>query len=313
MINITIPDDIKGRLDRVLAEILKKDGISRTMISRLIAAGSIRGKGFLAKPSAIVAPGMKVEIDLPEPKNLDVIPEKIEINLLYEDEDIIAIEKPSGMVIHPSRGHNSSTLVNAVLGLGRNLSGIGGVGRPGIVHRLDKETSGVLLIAKNDRAHRGLSEQFASHAIFKEYKAIIWGHLKFQGMKIDAPIGRNTKDRKKMAVIDGGRSAITNIKVIEEYIHFSYISAIPETGRTHQIRVHLQHIHHPILGDYAYGGHLERGLPRKILRNEFSELNRFFLHAYSIRFKHPISGKNMEMVSPLPEDFVKILEEIKNE
>lgn len=239
-----------------------------------------------------------VSVDMPQPRKMEVLPEKIELDIIYEDKDLIVINKPAGMVVHPAFGHSSGTLVNALLEHCRDLSGIGGVERPGIVHRLDKETSGIIVIAKNDLVHRKLSQQFKDRKVKKKYLAIVQGDVKCDGGVVDAPIGRSTSDRKKMTVVrllsekdietnrnrprrSKSRESVTRYKVLKRYGDRTLVEASPETGRTHQIRVHMQHIGHPIVGDKIYGHKKDRS-------------DVMFLHSYYISFEHPVSGKMME-------------------
>lgn len=235
----------------------------------------------------------------------EAVPQDIPLDIIFEDDDLLVVNKPKGMVVHPAAGNPDGTLVNALLyHCGDSLSGIGGVVRPGIVHRIDKDTSGLLMVAKNDTAHLKLSEQIKEHSFTREYEAVIIGHLKEQKGSIDAPIGRSKNDRKKMAVTElNSKNAVTRYEVLEEYPGFSYVRLRLETGRTHQIRVHMAYLGHPLAGDGVYGG---RNAERIMEGGQC-------LHARKIGFIHPTTGKYMEFTSPLPEYFTKFLEKLRNE
>ncbi|HEA47390.1 MAG TPA: RluA family pseudouridine synthase [bacterium] len=304
VINHPQPDQ---RIDLYLVQ--KRLGLSRSRIQRLISSGKIRVNGSIVKPSYKVRVGDRVEVTIPKPRPLKIAPEKIPLNILYEDRDLVVINKPRGMVVHPGAGISSGTLVNALLYHCKDLSGIGGVLRPGIVHRLDKDTSGVLVIAKNDFAHLALSKQFKERKITKRYIALVKGKvLKEQG-KIEAPIGRHPVKRKKMAAgVRRARGAITSYKVLEKFRDFTLLEAAPETGRTHQIRVHLSHIGHPIVGDQKYGG------KKSIVNSQKSELKEAItslrgqaLHAQTLGFVHPGTKEYMEFNAPLPKDMEKVI------
>ena len=286
------------RIDAFLAS--KLHDVTRSWLQKLIEAGnvSVEGREKLAKNYKLRA-GDRLTVELPEPETLDVLPENIPLNIVYEDKYLLVVNKPSGMVVHPAVGNHTGTLVNAVMfHCGDQLSSINGVVRPGIVHRIDKDTSGLLVIAKTDAAHRGLAEQFAVHSIKRAYRAVVYNNIKEDDGRVDAPIGRNPKDRLKMAVVsaDKGRRAVTNYHVIERSGKFTYVECRLETGRTHQIRVHMAYIGHPLLGDPLYG-------PRKGM----SGLTGQVLHAKELGFVHPITGEYMEFDSELPSEFVKAL------
>lgn len=286
------------RIDAFLAS--KLHDVTRSWLQKLIEAGnvSVEGREKLAKNYKLRA-GDRLTVELPEPETLDVLPENIPLDIVYEDEYLLVVNKPSGMVVHPAVGNHTGTLVNAVMfHCGDQLSSINGVVRPGIVHRIDKDTSGLLVIAKTDAAHRGLAEQFAVHSIKRAYRAVVYNNIKEDDGRVDAPIGRNPKDRLKMAVVsaDKGRRAVTNYHVIERSGKFTYVECRLETGRTHQIRVHMAYIGHPLLGDPLYG-------PRKGM----SGLTGQVLHAKELGFVHPITGEYMEFDSELPTEFVKTL------
>ena len=286
------------RIDAFLAS--KLHDVTRSWLQKLIEAGnvSVEGREKLAKNYKLHA-GDRLTVELPEPETLDVLPENIPLDIVYEDEYLLVVNKPSGMVVHPAVGNHTGTLVNAVMfHCGDQLSSINGVVRPGIVHRIDKDTSGLLVIAKTDAAHRGLAEQFAVHSIKRAYRAVVYNNIKEDDGRADAPIGRNPKDRLKMAVVsaDKGRRAVTNYHVIERSGKFTYVECRLETGRTHQIRVHMAYIGHPLLGDPLYG-------PRKGMSGVTGQV----LHAKELGFVHPITGEYMEFDSELPPEFVKAL------
>ena len=286
------------RIDAFLAS--KLHDVTRSWLQKLIEAGnvSVEGREKLAKNYKLRA-GDRLTVELPEPETLDVLPENIPLDIVYEDKYLLVVNKPSGMVVHPAVGNHTGTLVNAVMfHCGDQLSSINGVVRPGIVHRIDKDTSGLLVIAKTDAAHRGLAEQFAVHSIKRAYRAVVYNNIKEDDGRVDAPIGRNPKDRLKMAVVsaDKGRRAVTNYHVIERSGKFTYVECRLETGRTHQIRVHMAYIGHPLLGDPLYG-------PRKGMSGVTGQV----LHAKELGFVHPITGEYMEFDSELPTEFVKAL------
>ena len=286
------------RIDAFLAS--KLHDVTRSWLQKLIDAGnvSVEGREKLAKNYKLRA-GDRLTVELPEPETLDVLPENIPLDIVYEDEYLLVVNKPSGMVVHPAVGNHTGTLVNAVMfHCGDQLSSINGVVRPGIVHRIDKDTSGLLVIAKTDAAHRGLAEQFAVHSIKRAYRAVVYNNIKEDDGRVDAPIGRNPKDRLKMAVVsaDKGRRAVTNYHVIERSGKFTYVECRLETGRTHQIRVHMAYIGHPLLGDPLYG-------PRKGMSGVTGQV----LHAKELGFVHPITGEYMEFDSELPSEFVQAL------
>ena len=293
----------KTRLDKALCTL--DDTLTRAAAVRLTESGDVTLNGKTASKSDKVKIGDIVEITYPEPVSSEAVPQDIPLDIIYEDDDLLVVNKPKGMVVHPAAGNPDGTLVNALLyHCGDSLSGIGGVVRPGIVHRIDKDTSGLLMVAKNDTAHLKLSEQIKEHSFTREYEAVIIGHLKEQKGSIDAPIGRSKNDRKKMAVTElNSKNAVTRYEVLEEYPGFSYVRLRLETGRTHQIRVHMAYIGHPLAGDGVYGG---RNAERIMEGGQC-------LHARKIGFKHPTTGKYMEFTSPLPEYFTKFLEKLRNE
>ncbi len=287
--------DAGARLDAWLAENVEE--LSRSRAQQLIEAGLVTLPSGPPKKNYRVSPGDSLRVELPEPEEAALQPEDIPLDILYEDGDLIVINKPKGLVVHPAPGHPDGTLVNALLyHCGDSLSGIGGVTRPGIVHRLDMDTSGLILCAKNDRAHRLLSAQLSDRSLSREYEAILRGAPKEDSGKVDAPIGRSPKDRKKMAVTEhNSRPAVTRYRVLERFPGYSYVRCALETGRTHQIRVHMAYIGHPVAGDPLYGGGSELGLKSQCL------------HARAIRFIHPSTGQAMSFESGLPEDFTRAL------
>ena len=286
------------RVDTYLAE---KIEFSRTNIQRLIENEKILVNGKKTKVSYKVQNNDEISIEKEEPKEVSLEAQDIPIEVLYEDKDIIVINKPKGMVVHPANGNPDGTLVNAVMSICKDsLSGIGGEIRPGIVHRLDKDTSGVIIIAKNDNAHIKMSEQIKNHEVEKTYIALVRGFVKENEATINMPISRSTKDRKKMAVSRGGKEAITHFKVIERFKDYTLLEVKIETGRTHQIRVHLSHIGYPVVGDEVYSnGKNKWGIKGQCL------------HAKSLRFKHPVNGKDMFIEAPLPEYFEKLINELE--
>lgn len=284
------------RLDVYIAEERKQ--LSRTMIQKLIESGNILVNGSKKKLSCKVQMNDRITINLPEVKETDLKPQEIPIEIIYEDNDIIVVNKPKGLVVHPANGNPDGTLVNAIMAICKeSLSGIGGELRPGIVHRLDKDTSGLLIVAKNDRAHINMSEQIKNHEVRKIYIALVRGVVQEDEATIDMPIGRSTKDRKKMAVVKDGKNAVTHFKVLKRYPKYTLLEIKIDTGRTHQIRVHMAEIGHPVVGDMIYSNG----------KNDFGVEGQM-LHAKSLDFKHPITGEKMHLEADLPEYFKRILE-----
>lgn len=287
------------RLDMYIAQ--KNDKLSRSMIQKLIEDGEILVNGQTKKISYKVHTGDEIEINIPEPKETNIKPQNIPVEVIYEDNDIIVVNKPKGMVVHPANGNPDGTLVNAILALCKdNLSGIGGEIRPGIVHRLDKDTSGLLIIAKNDLAHKNISEQIKNRQVKKIYIALVKGNVAEDEATIDMPIGRSTKDRKKMAVRKDGKTAITHFKVLKRYNKYTLLEIKIDTGRTHQIRVHMAEIGHPVVGDMVYSSG----------KNEFG-IEGQMLHAKSLDFRHPVTGKEMHLEADVPQYFVDVLNKLK--
>jgi len=295
-----IDEDLQGtRLDMVLSLVLEE--VSRSYIQKLIERGNVSVNGIVADTKKYkVKMKDKINIVIPEPEVLNVTSENIPIDVVYEDEDILVVNKPKGMVVHPAAGNLSGTLVNAVLYHCDNLSSINGVIRPGIVHRIDKDTSGLLMIAKNDLAHSSLAEQLAAHTITRAYRAIVYNNFQNDEGAVNASIGRDPKNRLRMAVTQfNSREAITHYRVLERFGNFTYIEARLETGRTHQIRVHMAYINHPLLGDAVYG-------PKKKTMGVETQM----LHAKLLGFRHPRTGKYLEFDSKLPDEFKNILKKL---
>jgi len=289
----TFESDRTLRLDALVAA---ETELSRTQAQRLIREGSITLNGEAVKPNVIAAAGDKIEICYPEPVETGVLPEDIPLDVLYEDGDLLVVDKPQGMVVHPAPGHANGTLVNALLYHIGDLSGIGGELRPGIVHRIDRMTSGLLVVAKNDAAHRALSDQFRDHTAHRSYAALADGNFKEEAGTIDAPIARHPVDRKKMAIIPGGREAVTHWRAAERYGQHTLLQLELETGRTHQIRVHLASIGHPVTGDDVYGS----------AKRKFGLCGQA-LHGYRLTFRHPRTKENMVFYAPPPAWFIKAL------
>ena len=283
---------LNKRLDLFLTRVQKE--ISRSQVQRLIEQDHVSVNGQPVSAKYKVKPGDIVQLRVPDPTPLDLSAEPIPLNIVFEDECLVVVDKPAGMVVHPAPGHATGTLVHALLHHCQDLSGIGGVERPGIVHRLDKDTSGLILVAKSEKAHRSLASQFKEREIQKVYLALVRGKVVRDKGVIDLPLGRHKVHRKKMAVRqEGGRSAVTAFEVIARYPHFSYLRLFPKTGRTHQIRVHLAEMGHPILSDKTYGGKLDA---------RHMKMPRQALHAHRLEIRHPISGEIKTFVSPLPDD-----------
>lgn len=290
------------RIDAYLAGAL--EDISRSYIKKLIDESQVNVNGNIVKANYKLKAEDEIEIIIPDPIKLDVLPEKIDLDIVYEDKDIVVVNKPKGMVVHPAAGNYTGTLVNALLAhCEGSLSDINGVIRPGIVHRIDKDTTGILVVAKNNAAHEGLTKKLKVHDIERVYTAICEGVIKEESGTIDAPIGRHTVDRKKMAVnTKNGRHAVTHFKVLERFKNATLIEARLETGRTHQIRVHMSYIGHPLLGDEVYGRKTQK-----------YKLQGQALHATVLGFEHPITGEYMEFSSKLPDYFEQLIEKLRNQ
>lgn len=289
------------RLDKLLSEQIPD--LTRSAIQNLMKNGCVTVNGAPLKKNAKASAGDIVLVDLPDPKETAIEPENIALDIIYEDADIVVINKPRGMVVHPAPGNWSGTLVNALMyHCGNSLSGINGEIRPGIVHRIDKDTSGLLVVAKNDRAHQSLAEQIKQHTAVRRYYAIVYGAPRDDHGIVNAPIARHRTDRKKMAVMEGGREAITHYDVLECYRGYTYMTFLLETGRTHQIRVHMAHIGHPIIGDPLYGP-----------SNDKWKLGGQCLHAGQLTLTHPATGEQITFDAPLPAYFTTVLQKLRNQ
>ena len=301
-VELTVAEEMSGkRLDSVLAGMMPE--YSRSFIQKLFENGSITvGGDPCSEKKREAAAGDIVEITIPQPERLEVEAEDIPLDIVYEDDELLVVDKPAGMVVHPAPGNHSGTLVNALMyHCGDALSSINGVIRPGIVHRIDKDTSGLLMVAKTDRAHNALSAQLAEHSITRRYKAIVYSNIKEDEGTVDKPIGRDPGNRLRNAVVyTNSKNAVTHYRVLERFGGFTLVEAVLETGRTHQIRVHMAYIRHPLLGDTLYG-------PAK---NRYGA-KRQMLHAGVLGFVHPVTGEYMEFNSPLPQDFEDVLAKLR--
>ena len=290
--------DLTGeRADKFIAR--SAEGLSRSAVQRLLESGDITKGGKPLKKNEVLTAGDVLEVRIPDPVPTKALPQEIPLDVVYEDEDVIVVNKPVGMVVHPAPGHSDDTLVNALLfHCGSSLSGIGGELRPGIVHRIDRDTSGLLIAAKNDAAHLSLAEQLQDHTMYREYEAVVTGTLREDSGTIDAPIGRHPTDRKKMTIDrKAGRQAVTHWKVLARYPGYTHVQCRLETGRTHQIRVHMAGIGHPVLGDPVYGNR----------STAWPGLSGQCLHARRLSFLHPRTGDRMTLECPLPEYFISVL------
>ena len=300
---ITVTAQESGdRVDALLARSI--EGLTRSAAQRLIDEGCVLLDGKSVKKNYKCSAGDEFSVSLPEPEDIELKPQDIPIDIVYEDSDVIVVNKARGMVVHPAPGHYDGTLVNALMfHCGDSLSGIGGEKRPGIVHRIDKDTSGLLIVAKNDFAHLALSEQLSDRSLSRVYEAVVKGRLREDSGTIDAPIGRHPTDRKRMAVTDkNSRNAVTHWEVIARYNGYTHVRCYLETGRTHQIRVHMAHIGHPLLGDFTYGA----PSPEKGLEGQC-------LHAKKLKFIHPRTGEPVELETELPDWFKEVLSKLGNE
>ncbi|MCM3746276.1 RluA family pseudouridine synthase [Paenibacillus pasadenensis] len=289
------------RLDKFITDKLADPSISRTQVQEWIVSGAATVSGRTVKANYKLSAGDKLTVAVPEPEAAEIVPEPIPLDIVYEDSDVIVINKPRGMVVHPAPGHSSGTVVNALMHHCKDLSGINGVLRPGIVHRIDKDTSGLLMAAKNDLAHLSLAEQLKEHSVTRKYIALVHDNLHHDIGTIDAPIGRDDKDRKMFTVTTkGSKHAVTHFQVIERIGDYTLVELQLETGRTHQIRVHLKYIGHPLAGDPVYG------------RNKTVALNGQALHAALLGFTHPRTGERLEFEAPIPEDMQHVLTSLRN-
>lgn len=313
---LTVTEASHDRLDAYLASRLS--GLSRSMIQKLIEAGHIRVNSTAQRASYKVQPGDQVRVEIPPPEPTDIAPEDIPLEVVYEDASILVIDKAKGMTVHPAPGSPHGTLVNAILARSESLSAVGGIERPGIVHRLDKDTSGLIVVAKTDQAHINLQQQIQARTAQRRYLALVWGKTKFEDAVVDAPIGRHPTDRQKMSVIRdtdrySARKAVTNLHVTERLGPFTLMEARLDTGRTHQIRVHCSFVGHPVVGDPTYGG-ADRAIPsaygkadQRELAGLLASLHGQALHAFYLSFDHPVSGERLKFEAPLPPDFSSLL------
>lgn len=294
-----IPDEQAGeRIDKVLST-LNADW-SRTQVQQWIKDGNVLVNGQKPKTNYKCTANDKIEISIPEPEELDVVPEKMDLDIYYEDKDVLVVNKPKGMVVHPAAGHGTGTLVNGLMAHCTDLSGINGVMRPGIVHRIDKDTSGLLMVAKNDMAHESLVNQLMNKTVTRKYRAVVHGVIPHDYGTIDAPIARDPKDRQSMTVVDNGKHAVTHFQVLERFRDFTLVECQLETGRTHQIRVHMKYIGYPLAGDPKYG-------PRKTL-----DIGGQALHAGVLGFEHPRTGEYLEFEASIPAYFEELLDKLAN-
>lgn len=293
------PEHSGERIDKFISDLM--DDVSRTQIQQWIKEGHITVNEKQVKPNYKLAEGDRIILNIPEPEQADIRPEPIELDIFYEDKDVIVVNKPRGMVVHPAPGHSSGTLVNALMYHCKDLSGINGEMRPGIVHRIDKDTSGLLMAAKHDKAHAGLANQLKEHSVTRKYLALVQGNLAHEQGTIEAPIGRDPKDRKLYTVTEkNSKEAITHFVVVERFGDYTLTELKLETGRTHQIRVHMKFIGHPLVGDLAYG------------KSKKEWISGQALHAAVLGFKHPMTGEYLEFEAPLPEDMRQLLHSLRN-
>ncbi len=297
-----VVEEAGQRVDKLLSAALEE--MTRSAVQNLIENGCVTCQGKALSKSAKLKPGDTIQVELPQVRPLEVLPENIPLDIVYEDGDLLVVNKPKGMVVHPAPGHEDGTLVNALLyHCGDSLSGINGVARPGIVHRIDKDTSGLLMVAKNDFSHTRLAEQIQAHTFTREYSAVVYGSFKTDSGTVDQPLGRHPTDRKKMAVLSGSpsaRNAVTHFWVVKRFQDFTQLRLRLETGRTHQIRVHMAFLGHPVAGDPVYG-------PKKVI----TSLQGQCLHAGKIGFVHPRTGEYMEFEAPLPPYFTGFLQKLR--
>ncbi|MFB5194103.1 RluA family pseudouridine synthase [Bacillus sp. AFS073361] len=298
MEHIILEEQKGDRIDKVISGL--DEEWSRTQVQQWIKEGNITVNGQQIKTNYKCSLNDQIEITIPDPEELDVVPEDLNLDIYYEDSDVLVVNKPRGMVVHPAPGHMSGTLVNGLMFHCKDLSGINGVLRPGIVHRIDKDTSGLLMVAKNDLAHESLVNQLVAKSVTRKYKAIVHGVIPHDFGTVDAPLGRDTKDRQSMTVVDHGKHAVTHFHVLERYKDFTFVECQLETGRTHQIRVHMKYIGYPLAGDPKYG-------PKKTL-----DINGQALHAGVLGFNHPRTNEYLEFEAPLPEDIESLLNQLRN-
>ena len=299
VVTYTIEEQHAGeRIDKAVSSLQTE--WSRTQIGNWVSEGVLTVNGEVVKPKYKVRTGDVIEITVPEVEELEIVAEDLNLEIIYEDADVLVVNKPRGMVVHPAPGHATGTLVNGLMHHCTDLSGINGVMRPGIVHRIDKDTTGLLMVAKNDVAHESLVNQLVAKTVTRKYTALVHGHIAHDKGTIDAPIGRDTKDRQKQAVVDSGKHAVTHFQVIERFGDYTLVECRLETGRTHQIRVHMNYIGFPLAGDPKYG-------PRKTI-----DFGGQVLHAGVLGFTHPVTGEYLEFSTPLPEDFEQLLASLRD-
>jgi 23S rRNA pseudouridine1911/1915/1917 synthase len=300
-LTITVPEAAEGRIDRLLADV---SGLSRSYVQKLIAEGHVTAAGLPVKANQAVSPGEVVDLEIPEPRPLGLVPEAIPLSVVYEDADLLIVDKPAGLVVHPAPGHSGGTLVNALLARGTEYGGIAGVQRPGIVHRLDRDTSGLLMVAKNDRAQAGLMAQLKARGVKKTYLALVAGAVVATSGRIEAPIGRDPHHRTRMGVVPAGRPSVTGYRVRERLGAWTLLELDLVTGRTHQIRVHLAAIGHPVAGDPVYGTGASRRGPEG--------LRRVFLHSWRIELQSPSDDHVIRAMAPLPAELESVLETLRH-
>jgi 23S rRNA pseudouridine1911/1915/1917 synthase len=298
MEHIILEEQKGDRIDKVISSL--DEEWSRTQVQQWIKEGHITVNGQQIKTNYKCSLNDKIEITIPDPEELDVVAEDLNLEIHYEDSDVLVVNKPRGMVVHPAPGHMSGTLVNGLMFHCKDLSGINGVLRPGIVHRIDKDTSGLLMVAKNDLAHESLVNQLVAKSVTRKYKAIVHGVIPHDFGTVDAPLGRDTKDRQSMTVVDHGKHAVTHFHVLERFKDFTFVECQLETGRTHQIRVHMKYIGYPLAGDPKYG-------PKKTL-----DIDGQALHAGVLGFNHPRTNEYLEFEAPMPEDIELLLTQLRN-
>ena len=312
MVNLSVADSDEGiRLDAYLATQI--EGWSRARLQRLIDDQDVLVNGKAVKPSYKLRVGDEIEVELTPAPSASFEPENIPVEVVYEDDDLIVVNKPAGMVVHPAAGVISGTLANALAYRFQQLSATGDPVRPGIVHRLDKDTSGLMVVAKTETAHEHLSDQFRAREVFKRYVALVYGVVKTPQGRIEQPIARDPRNRTRMAVVPGGRQALSLYSVRRQYGAFALVDVELKTGRTHQIRVHLSWLKHPVVGDVLYGGGRENSLQNSQLRAQVRKLTRQFLHAEELGFSHPATGKPLQFVAPLPAELSDFLERLGGE
>ncbi|MEW9108770.1 RluA family pseudouridine synthase [Cytobacillus gottheilii] len=296
--HIVLEEQVGERIDKVLSNV--NEEWSRTQVQQWIKDNLVLVNGKTIKTNYKCSLNDQIEISLPDPEELDIVAEQMDLEIYFEDSDVLVVNKPKGMVVHPAAGHQTGTLVNGLMAHCTDLSGINGVMRPGIVHRIDKDTSGLLMVAKNDMAHESLVNQLVEKTVTRKYKAVVHGLIPHDHGTIDAPIARDPKDRQSMAVVDEGKHAVTHFRVLERFENFTLVECQLETGRTHQIRVHMKYIGYPLAGDPKYG-------PRKTI-----DFNGQVLHAGVLGFDHPRTGEYIEFEAPLPADYTELLDSLRN-